>query len=51
MAVLLLELLILSAAALAFTFVGLTVVRRLVRRGVGDGHNDLSSTRSTSTIR
>ena len=43
MALLLLELLILSAAAIAFTLVGLNAVRRLVRRGVGDGHNDVSS--------
>jgi hypothetical protein len=43
MVVVLLELLILSSAALAFTYVGLTAVRRVVRRGVGDGHNDVSS--------
>jgi hypothetical protein len=43
MVVVLLELLLLSIAALAFTLVGLTAVRRLVRRGVGEGHNDVSS--------
>jgi hypothetical protein len=43
MVVLLLALVILCGAAFAFALVGLTAVRRLVRRGVGDGHNDVSS--------
>jgi hypothetical protein len=43
MAVLLLSLALLSAAALAFTLIGLAAVRRLVKRGVGDGHNDVSA--------
>jgi hypothetical protein len=41
MAVLMVALLLLSAGAFAFTVVGLTAMRRLVRHGVGDGHNDV----------
>jgi hypothetical protein len=43
MGVLLLALVLLSAASLAFTLFGLAAVRRLVRRGVGEGHNDVSA--------
>ncbi len=43
MGVLLFALVLLCASALAFTLVGITVVRRVVRRGVGDGHNDVSA--------
>lgn len=43
MVVLLLELLILAAAALAFSVVGVSLARRLVRGGPGEGHNDVSA--------
>jgi hypothetical protein len=43
MGVLLLALVLLCASALAFTLVGITAARGLVRRGVGDGHNDVSA--------
>src|SRR5215831_9186023 len=43
MGVLLLALALLCGAALAFTVVGIAVVRGVVRRGVGDGHNDVSA--------
>jgi hypothetical protein len=43
MGVLLLALVLLIGAALAFTIVGITAARRLVRGGVGDGHNDVSA--------
>jgi hypothetical protein len=43
MGVLLLALVLLSGSALAFTVVGITAARRLVRHGVGDGHNDVSA--------
>jgi hypothetical protein len=42
-AALLFALVLISAAALAFSLLGLNVVRRLVRHGVGDGHNDVSA--------
>jgi hypothetical protein len=41
--VLLFALVLIGGAALAFTVLGLSVVRRLVKRGVGDGHNDVSA--------
>ncbi len=43
MGVLLLALALLCGAALAFTLVGITIARKVVRRGVGDGHNDVSA--------
>ena len=43
MIALVVTLLLVSAAALAFTYLGVTVVRRVVRHGVGDGHNDVSA--------
>jgi hypothetical protein len=40
---LLIALVLIAAAALAFTMLGLRVARRIVQRGVGDGHNDVSA--------
>jgi hypothetical protein len=41
MPALLVTLLLVSAAGFAFTYAGVTLVRHVVRRGVGDGHNDV----------
>jgi hypothetical protein len=43
MMALLVTLLLVCAAALAFTYLGVTTVRRVVRHGIGDGHNDVSA--------
>jgi Protein of unknown function (DUF4239) len=43
MVVLLLVMFAICACAVAFAVVGVSAMRRLVRKGVGDGHNDVSS--------
>jgi hypothetical protein len=43
MALLVVLLVVICAASISFALLSINGIRRLVRRGVGDGHNDVSA--------